>query len=51
MNTERMKYGRIVAVIEASEKLIASTKTQMEKVNAVITAYEQIVKIIKENET
>ena len=49
-NTERAKLGRIKAVIDASEKTIANTKTQMEKINAVITAYEHIVKILNEEE-
>ena len=49
-NTERAKLGRIKAVIDASEQAIAKTRNQMEKVNVVITAYEQIVKILNENE-
>lgn len=48
MNSERAKLGRIIAVIEVSEKVIAESKTHMEKINAVISAYENIVKIINE---
>lgn len=50
MNSERAKLGRIKAVIDESEKLISKSKTQMEKINAVITAYEHIVKILNEEE-
>ena len=50
MNSERIKLGRIVAVIQASESTIAEAKTRTEKINAVITAYEHIVKILEEND-
>lgn len=50
MNTEQIKLGRILAVIQASESVIAETKSRTEKINAVITAYEHIVKILNESE-
>ena len=49
-NTERAKLGRIKAVIDASESTIAGAKNRMDKINAVITAYEQIVKILNEED-
>lgn len=50
MNSEKIKLGRIMAVIQASEAAIAEAKTSNEKINAVITAYEHIVKILNEQE-
>lgn len=50
MNNERIKLGRIVAVVQASESVIAQAKTRMEKINAVITAYEHIVKILEDED-
>lgn len=49
MNNERMKLGRIQAIVNACEDIIAESKTQMEKINAVILAYERIVKVLEDN--
>ena len=50
MNTEQAKLGRIQAIVDASEGVIWESKKQIDKVNAAITAYEHIVKILREDE-
>ena len=50
MNSEKIRLGRIMAVIQASEANIVNANTRIEKINAVITAYEHIVKILNEQE-
>lgn len=49
-DSEKMKLGRIMAVIQGSESCITGATTRTEKINAVITAYEHIVKILQEEE-
>ena len=50
MNSEQAKLGRIQAIIDASEGVIWESKSHNEKINAAITAYERIVKIIREED-
>ena len=50
MNSEQAKLGRIQAIVDASEGIIWETKSRNEKINAVITAYEHILKILQEDE-
>ena len=48
MSEEKVMVARIKAVIEASEEAIASSTSKVDKINAVITAYEHIIKILEE---
>ena len=48
MDDNKVIVTRILGIVHASEEAIAASTTQVEKINAVITAYEHIVRILKE---
>lgn len=48
MGEEKVLVARVKAVIEASEEAIANSTSRVEKINAVITAYEHIIRILEE---